>query len=90
MEELIKEVREKFGIEVRNMEDAWRLVEWLEERGWVVYIITAKDRKQVDAWHSSYGTLFAQFGEIPNFPSILEGILKVALLAKKLEEEGVV
>ncbi|WP_297480479.1 hypothetical protein, partial [Thermococcus sp.] len=88
MEELIGKVREKFGFEVENMADAWKLVDWLEERGWVVYIITARDRKQVDAWHPNYGTLFAQFGETPNFGSILEGILTVALLARELEEKG--
>jgi hypothetical protein len=86
--ELIEKVREKFGVSVENMADAWKLVEWLEERDWVVYIITAKNRKQVDAWHPSYGTLFAQFGEVPNFESIFEGILTVALLAKELEESG--
>ncbi|MCD6523877.1 MAG: hypothetical protein J7K48_02615 [Thermococcus sp.] len=88
MEDLIGKVREKFGFEVEDMADAWKLVEWLEEKGWVVYIITAKDRKQVDAWHPRYGTLFAQFGEVPNFGSILEGILTVALLAKEIEENG--
>lgn len=88
MRELIEKVREKFGFEVKDMADAWRLVEWLEERGWVVYIITAKGRKQVDAWHPNYGTLFAQFGESPNFESILEGILTVSLLAKEIEEKG--
>ncbi|AEO14044.1 hypothetical protein [Thermococcus sp. AM4] len=88
MDELIGKVREKFGFEVKDMADAWRLVEWLEEREWVVYIITAKNRKQVDAWHPRYGTLFAQFGEVPNFGSIFEGILTVALLAKELEEKG--
>lgn len=90
MEELIGKVREKFGFEVENMADAWKLVDWLEERGWVVYIITARDRKQVDAWHPNYGTLFAQFGETPNFGSILVGILTVALLAKELEEKGTI
>ena len=90
MEELIGKVREKFGFEVENMADAWKLVDWLEERGWVVYIITARDRKQVDAWHPNYGTLFAQFGKTPNFGSILEGILTVALLAKGLEEKGMI
>ena len=90
MEELIGKVREKFGFEVENMADAWKLVDWLEERGWVVYIITARDRKQVDAWHPNYGTLFAQFGETPNFGSILEGILTVALLARELEEKGTI
>ncbi|MEO2152101.1 MAG: hypothetical protein ABGW50_05540 [Thermococcus sp.] len=90
MEELIGKVREEFGLEVKDMADAWKLVEWLEEREWVVYIITAKNRKQVDAWHPRYGTLFAQFGEVSNFGSILEGILTVALLAKELEEKGTI
>ncbi|WP_457742585.1 hypothetical protein [Thermococcus sp.] len=90
MEDLTEKIREKFGFRVNDMADAWRLVDWLEERGWVVYIITAKNRKQVDAWHQKYGTLFAQFGEVPNFRSIFEGILTVALLAKELEEKGMI
>ena len=93
MNELFERVKEEYGVEIRNGDDmtnAWKLVDWLEERGWVVYIITAKDRKQVDAWHPNYGTLFAQFGETPNFGSILEGILTVALLVKELEEKGTI
>ncbi|WP_297506630.1 hypothetical protein [Thermococcus sp.] len=91
MEELLEKVREKFGIEVaeNDMGSAWKLVERLEEKGWVVYIITGRGRKQVDAWHENFGTLFAQFGENPNFRSVFEGILTVALLAKELEEKGV-
>jgi len=88
MEELTERVRGEFGFEVRDMKDAWKLVEWLEENGWVVYIITSRDRKQVDAWHPNYGTLFAQFGKTPNFGSIMEGILTIALLAKDLEKKG--
>lgn len=90
MNELVDKIREKFGFDVSNMADAWKLVEYLEGKGWVVYIITARDRKQVDAWHQNYGTLFAQFGEVPNFESVLEGILTVALLAKELEEKGAI
>ncbi len=88
MEELVEKVKREYGIEVRDEDDmtnAWRLVKILEEKGWIVYVITGKGRKQVDAWHPSFGTLFAQFGESPNFGSIVEGILTVALLAKELE-----
>ena len=93
MRELFKRVKEEFGVEIRNendMTNAWKLVEVLKEKGWGVYIITARGREQVDAWHANYGTLFAQFGEVPNFGSVLEGILTVALLAKELEEKGTI
>ncbi len=91
MEELFAKVKEEYGIEIRDendMTNAWRLVEALKERGWVVYIITAKGREQVDAWHPDYGTIFSQFGESPNFESTLEGILTIAVLARELEKNG--
>jgi lauroyl/myristoyl acyltransferase len=91
MEDLIQRVREEYGVEIKNEKDmtsAWKLVETLEEKGWVVYIITGKGRKQVDAWHPNFGSLFAQFGENPGFSSILEGICNVALLVRELEKHG--
>lgn len=93
MEELFRRVKEEYGVEIRDegdMTDAWKLVEILKEKGWVVYIITAKGREQVDAWHPSFGSLFAQFGETPSFGSVLEGICNVALLIRELEKEGAV
>ncbi|AMQ19460.1 hypothetical protein [Thermococcus peptonophilus] len=91
MNELFEKIREEFGIEIKGKKDmtnAWKLVEMLEEKGWVVYIITAKGRKQVDAWHPNFGSLFAQFGENPDFGSVLEGICNVALLVRELEKHG--
>nr|WP_209477641.1 hypothetical protein [Thermococcus stetteri] len=91
MNELFEKIREEYGIEIKDegdMTNAWKLVEILEEKGWVVYIITAKGRKQVDAWHPNFGSLFAQFGETPGFGSILEGICNVALLVRELERYG--
>ncbi|NJE06142.1 hypothetical protein E3E36_08315 [Thermococcus sp. M36] len=91
MEELFERIRREYGIEIKDKNDmtnAWRLVETLKDSGWVVYIITAKDREQVDAWHPDHGTIFAQFGENPRFKSVMEGILTVALLAKELEKNG--
>ncbi|ASJ01173.1 hypothetical protein [Thermococcus gorgonarius] len=93
MNELFERVKEEYGVEIHDendMTNAWKLVEALKEKGWVVYIITAKGREQVDAWHPSFGSLFAQFGETPNFGSVLEGICNIALLVKELEEKGVV
>ncbi|WP_297487179.1 hypothetical protein [Thermococcus sp.] len=93
MEGLFERIREEYGVEIRDGEDmtgAWRLVESLKERGWVVYIITGKGREQVDAWHPNFGSLFAQFGETPNFGSVLEGICTTALLVKELEKKGAV
>ena len=91
MEELFRKVREEYGIEIRDEEDmtnAWKLVETLKDKGWVVYIITAKGREQVDAWHPNYGSLYAQFGEIPYFKSVIEGICVTALHVRELEKNG--
>jgi hypothetical protein len=91
MNELFERIREEYGIEIQNEEDmtnAWKLVEILKEKGWMVYIITAKGREQVDAWHPKFGSLFAQFGETPNFTSVMDGICNVALLVKELEDKG--
>ncbi|WP_297520180.1 hypothetical protein [Thermococcus sp.] len=91
MNELFERVRKEYGVEIRDendMTNAWKLVEALKEKGWVVYIITAKGREQVDAWHEKFGSLFAQFGETPNFGSVLEGICSIALLVRELEKNG--
>ena len=91
MRELIEKVREEYGVEIKDENDmtsAWRLVEILKDKGWVVYVITAKGREQVDAWHPSYGSLYAQFGEIPLFRSIVEGICVTALHVRELEKDG--
>ncbi|NJE10180.1 hypothetical protein [Thermococcus sp. MAR1] len=91
MKELFKRVKEEFGVEIRNendMTNAWKLVEMLKEKGWVVYIITARGREQVDAWHPNYGSLYAQFGEIPYFTSVVEGICVTALRVGELEANG--
>ncbi len=91
MESLFTRAKEEYNVEIRDptdMTSAWRLVEILEDKGWVIYIITARGRKQVDAWHQNFGSLFAQFGESPHFNSVLEGICTVALLVKELERAG--
>ncbi len=88
MEELFKKIKEEFGIEIRDesdMTNAWKLVEMLKDKGWVVYIITARGREQVDAWHQNYGSLYAQFGETPTFGSVVEGICVTALRVRELE-----
>lgn len=93
MSELFEKVKEAYGIEIHDesdMTNAWKLVEILKEKGWVIYVITAKGREQVDAWHPAFGSLFAQFGESPGFKSVLEGICNVALLIRGLEENGTV
>lgn len=93
MEGLFERIKEKYGIEILNetdMTNAWKLIEILKEKGWVVYIITAKGRNQVDAWHPKFGSLFAQFGENPNFESVLVGICNVALLINEVEEKNLV
>ncbi|NJE42218.1 hypothetical protein E3E35_03815 [Thermococcus sp. GR7] len=93
MDELFEAVKSEYGVEIKDesdMTNAWKLIEALEEKGWVVYIITAKDRKQVDAWHPNYGSLYAQFGDIPMFGSIIGGICATALHIRDLEKNGTV
>ena len=93
MRELLRRIHEEYGIDIKDesdMSSAWKLVEILENKGWVIYIITGRGRKQVDAWHPNFGSLFAQFGENPGFSSILEGICNVSLLVRELEKRGVV
>jgi lauroyl/myristoyl acyltransferase len=91
MKELFEKVRTEYGVEIageNDMSGAWKLVEMLKEKGWVVYIITARGREQVDAWHPNYGSLYAQFGEIPYFESVVEGICLTALHVRELEKNG--
>lgn len=93
MEELFTRIQEEYGVKISDegdMTNAWKLVEVLKEDGWVVYIITAKGREQVDAWHPKYGSLYAQFGEIPHFKSVVEGICVTALTIKELKENGTI
>jgi len=93
MEELFTRIQEEYGVKISDegdMTNAWKLVEILKEDGWVVYIITAKGREQVDAWHPKYGSLYAQFGEIPHFKSVVEGICVTALTIKELKENGTI
>ncbi|NJE84497.1 hypothetical protein E3E23_01385 [Thermococcus sp. CX2] len=93
MKELFERVKVEYGIEIRDesdMTNAWKLIETLEEKGWVIYIITGRGRKQVDAWHSNYGSLYSQFGDIPAFGSIIEGICATALYIRELEKNGTV
>jgi len=93
MEELFERIRKEYGVRISNEGDisgAWKLVELLKENGWVVYIITARGREQVDAWHPKYGSLYAQFGEIPHFKNVVEGICVTALAVKELKERGIV
>ncbi|WP_457751773.1 hypothetical protein [Thermococcus sp.] len=93
MKELFARIEEKYGVKISDdgdMTNAWKLVEILKEDGWVVYIITAKGREQVDAWHPNYGSLYAQFGEIPHFKNVVEGICITALTIKELKENGTI
>jgi len=91
MKEVFEKIKAEYGVEIEDendMTNAWKLVETLKDRGWVVYIITAKGREQVDAWHPNYGSLYAQFGEIPHFTNVVEGICVTALHIRELEKNG--
>lgn len=85
--ELWDKVRESFGVNIKGHNDissAWRLVEMIEDRGWIIYIITSKESKKVDAYKSRT-TIFSRYGGVPNFGSIVEGICKTALIIDSYE-----
>lgn len=98
-EELLDIVNKKFDITIsgledaKNLSDAWKIVEKLEEKGWRFDIISAKVLKQVDGLRIENGnpvTIFAQYGFSPHFESITEGICKTALIALDIMESETV
>jgi hypothetical protein len=86
---LLDLVAERFAVKLKGLEDvtclgdAWRIVEKLDHMGWAVDIRNMKGRKIVDAFGFQDGgpiTVFARYGEDPDFGSVSEGICKTALV----------
>ena len=93
-ERLLDLVQEKFDVRIKNLQDteslsaAWEIVEKLEKRGWRIDIISSEGMKEVDGLKfkgDGPGSVFAQYGEVPNFGSITEGICKTSLIILELE-----
>ena len=75
----------------KDMGDAWKIVEKLEEQDWRVDIINSKKKKVVLGMKMVEGapcTLNVRFGCPVEFDSIPEGICKVALLTILVEKTG--
>jgi hypothetical protein len=93
-EKLLDLVQEKFDVRIKNLQDTeslsttWEIVDKLGKRGWTIDIISSESMKRVDEYkfEGGPGTIFAQYGESPNFGSITEGICKTSLIALELEE----
>jgi hypothetical protein len=86
---LLDLVAEKFAVKLGGLKDvtwlgeAWRIVEKLDHMGWAVDIRNMKGRKTVDAFGFQDGgpiTVFARYGEDPDFISVCEGICKTGLV----------
>ena len=86
---LLNLVAEKFGIRLAGLDDvgnlgqAWKIVEKLDHMGWAVDIRHMKGRNTVDAFGFLNGgpvTVFARYGEDPDFSSVCEGICKTGLI----------
>gem|GEM_PF-880529 len=97
-DKLINSINEKFETNIKNLEDTdflseiWNIVENLMEEGWRINIIAEDDLKQVDGILINDGrpeTIFAQYGKVPDFDSIAEGICKTALIIKEEKLEKV-
>lgn len=95
---LIELINEKFETNINNLEDTnflseiWTIVENLMEEGWRINIIAEDDLKQVDGILINEGrpeTIFAQYGKVPSFDSIAEGICKTALIIKEEKLDNV-
>jgi hypothetical protein len=89
-ERLLDLVHEKFNVALGGLEDrkylsaVWGVVEKLVKKGWTIDIRVGKGSKRVDGYkfeEGGPGTIFAQYGQRPNFRSISEGICKTALIA---------
>jgi hypothetical protein len=86
---LLKLVYGNFGITVPGLEDtkymssAWQIVEALVGKGWGIDVRHSPDSITVDGYKfdNGPGTIFAQYGNSPNFSTVVEGICRTALIA---------
>ncbi len=88
-DKLLEMVHTNFGVKLPGMEDvenmsfAWRIVEIMVDKGWRIFLIRDPDTIKVDGYKfdDGPGSIFAQYGCSPIFSSIVEGIVKTALIA---------
>jgi hypothetical protein len=74
-----------------EIQEAWKVVEKLEQSDWRIDILNSKRRKSVFAMKMVNGsphTLNAKFGYPMDFNSIPEGICKATLLTLFVEKTG--
>ncbi|MCF8009823.1 MAG: hypothetical protein K9L17_00080 [Clostridiales bacterium] len=91
---LLDLVEKNFNIKLDGVKDeenicaAWQIVDILAQKGWMINIRRDPDLKNVDGckFNNGPGTIFAQYGSLPNFNTISEGICKTSLIALKSTE----
>ncbi len=88
-EKLLSLVNQKFGTNIGSFNDreylsqAWAVAERFMDEGWRFDVLAGKYSKRVDALIVTEGkpwTIFSQYGYVPEFRSVVEGIFKVALI----------
>ncbi|MFP3909295.1 MAG: hypothetical protein ACOC5L_02225 [Halobacteriota archaeon] len=91
-ETLLALVEKNFGVKINGLEDennlssAWKILEILVVKGWIIYVQLRRNLREVDGFKSGPGTIFAQYGSRPNFSTTTEGICKTGLIALELTE----
>lgn len=89
---LLALVEKNFGVSVNGLEDernlssAWKILNILVRKGWIIYVQLRNNLNEVDGFKSGPGTIFAQYGTRPNFSTTTEGICKTGLIALDLTE----
>lgn len=91
-EKLLRLIAENYETKISDLDDdnslneAWLIVQKLLEAGWRIDIQAYEDFKKVDGIYFNKGrpmTIFARYGSTPKFDSVVEGILRLALIIKK-------
>lgn len=93
-EELLRLIDKDYKIKINGLDDsddlneAWLIVQKLLEEGWRIDIQAYEEYKKVDGIYFDEGrptTVFARYGSTPKFDSVVEGILRLALIIKEEE-----
>lgn len=93
-EELLRLIDKNYKIKIDDLDDsdglteAWLIVQKLLEEGWRIDIQAYEEYKKVDGIYFNEGrptTVFARYGSTPKFDSVVEGILRLALIIKEEE-----
>jgi len=91
---LLDIVEKNFNVKLGGLRDeeyltqAWGIMEILVEKGWSFDMRLERNLKRVDGYKfdNGPGTIFAQYGSLPYFDSMCEGICKTCLIALVLTE----